>query len=607
MSTIEITELQAATTFAEGDLTLIRKNGENKDRKISQSNLIKSIGNPAVKGFMASSDEANKVTLNPSNGTIIDTYYDGMEISFISPFNSTGLVQVRIGSLPYKDILVLNSAASVELTNTTYIQAIYVAANDKFYQTNAATTQVFTNEYLAQGVVAGDNSLTTYTLNSAYGIPKTEYYNGMSISFTTDIASKGGVLVNIDGLGNKHLTDPAGDKIPNDLLANQVIFAIYDGTNFIKNLFSEEVPDAPELPADVFNEETGEIVFENVPEVNKLNLTVGNAGNDYTTITAAIKDLVDNFGEDGGNRLCTITLSNTYLWNEVVNLNGKNYSWITITTSGTINIAQNCYLYLSNSTINISGSYSDSNVDDMILNTTVPKTFCNIGGTSTVNFINFNLSTTNGLIKGNCNSYNLKNCTITNKDTTNKLDFIDVNYSGISTIKDTNITLIPRNNNTIDYSAFITNAGILTIDNLTVNSNSLNGNYFRVLNFIYNRNNITILNSNITVFGSGLTSNFSDTLVKTSNIRSLIPNVPAVTISYNARATLTDCNCSSVSNLGIDVASGSSVILENGDYRNGNVNNVANIVCNGEGTFIRKNTTVKGGISAINGGVITNS
>lgn len=605
MATTEITELQAATAFADGDLALIRKSGETKDRKISQSNLIKSIGNPAVKGFTATSNEANKVTLDPSNGTVIDTYYDGMEISFISPINSTGLVQVRIGALAYKDIFILNSAASVELTNTKYIQAIYSTTDNKFYQTNAATTQVFTNEYLATGVVANDNSTTTYTLTSAYGISKTQYYTGMSIIFTSDVASKGGVLVNIDGLGNKVLTDKADDKIANDLLVDQVILAIYDGTNFIKNLFSETVPEAPELPADAFDEQTGEIIPDNVPEVNKLNVTVGNAGNDYTSINAAIAGLVNNFGDDGGNRLCTINLSNTYVWNEIVTLNQKNYSWITIRANTEINIAVGCYLQLYQSSITVSGYFSDSNVNDKYLNTNLAKCFANISNKSNVIFSNFNLSTVNGLVGGNDGSYELNNCTITNKTTTDNILLIGLINQSPSSIKNTTINLYARDNNNVFNNYFIENSGPLTITNLTVNSYSTNGNYFKVSIFIYNSGPLTIYNSNINVSSMVLDSRYVNTYIENSTLRNIGNNTPAVNINSKATATLSTCIVNSQSNSSLYADSGANVTVNNGDYRNGNVANSANIVANGQGTYIRKDGNVAGGTSTTNGGIVT--
>lgn len=572
MATTEITELQAATAFADGDLALIRKSGETKDRKISQSNLIKSIGNPAVKGFTATSDEANKVTLDPSNSTVIDTYYDGMEISFLSPINSTGLVQVRIGALAYKDIFVLNSAASVELTTTTYIQAIYSTTDNKFYQTNAATTQVFTNDYVATGVVAGDNSTTTYTLTSAYGISKTEYYTGMSIIFTSDVASKGGVLVNIDGLGNKVLTDKAGDNIANDLLADQVILAIYDGTNFIKNLFSETVPEAPELPADAFDEETGEIIPDNVPDDNKVTVTVGNAGNTYTTINDAINDLVDNFGNDGGNRLCTINLSNTYVWNEALFIN-SNLSWITI-------IANNNSIDVNPVTIptiilinkNCSAPNIKGNLLYKIKSGTPTTTFCDCRGS--ISMLNAQL--------------------------TIDYDYSAVNHTWFKSPINSNITLTDV---TIDGGTTInSDGGICNINNIDMSS--LTGS------FIYGNLNGVITNLNTTQTANSSNTRIIDLRSTTSlvfNNCTIVSNKNGQTFNaYIAKGII--LNNTSVKGVGqcLLAQSGSEIVVNGGDYRHvDNSSDNQNIISTGIGSIIRLTNNPQGGTLATNNGIIS--
>lgn len=591
MATTEITELQAATAFADGDLALIRKSGETKDRKISQSNLIKSIGNPAVKGFTASSDEANKVTLDPSNGTVIDTYYDGMEISFISPINSTGLVQVRIGALAYKDIFVLNSAASVELTNTTYIQAIYSATNNKFFQTNAPTTQVFTNEYLATGVVAGDNSTTTYTLTSAYGISKTEYYTGMSIIFTSDVASKGGVLVNIDGLGNKVLTDKADDKIANDLLVDQVILAIYDGTNFIKNLFSETVPEAPELPADVFDEETGEIIQDNVPEDNKVTVTVGSAGNTYTTITAALTDLVNNYGKDGGNRLVTINLSNTYTWNERISIY-NNYSWITINSAATTNVTVTEMLNISKGgSINITGKYLQSNYQasgNFIYANTESNLVIKDAELTSPNQITLfgnitieNTTISNIANKGytpdyfrNSGPLNMKDVTFNYDGTGNTTGgFSTVKFSSTCNIENTTINSTLDSNKTCEFNS----NGIFNLTNFNINSKT--GIYS------YYDSSLNMTNCNVILTTNGTTADLR-----------------------RVKGTFTNCifRNTNINGVLFFAQEGSQITIDGGNYTyNGTTTNVNDIQSYGDGTIIRLKNNPVGGTRSGNNGIIT--
>lgn len=328
MATKQITDLGAAVTFDDGDLLLVRKTAEGIDKKIAQADFIKSFGNPAINGFTAISEAANKLTLTASNDVVVDTYYDGMTACFISDINSNGVVQIKVGTLAYKDFLQYGGTQSVVLSVNKYLEAIYIGDNTtgKWYQTNVAIPTVFTNEYTAVGAVAGNEQSTTYNLTSATvaigGTAKTQYYNGMSLLFTTDVASKGAVLLNVDGLGIKNLTDQDGDNIAFNLAAKETVMAIYDGTNFIKNLFAEKdkplPPINPELP---------------IPPENQIVINVG-ASQNLTSINDAILQLIESYGEDGGNRYATIQLGNDYVGNEelrVITLT----PWITIQSYNT--------------------------------------------------------------------------------------------------------------------------------------------------------------------------------------------------------------------------------------------------------------------------------
>ena len=321
MATKQITDLGATTEFIDGDLLLVRKTGEGIDKKIAQADFIKSFGNPAINGFTAASEAVNKLTLTASNDVVVDTYYDGMTACFISDIASNGLVQIKVGGLAYKDFIQYGSVQSVVLTINKYLEAIYVGDNatGKWYQTNVATPTIFTNEYLATGVVAIDEQSTTYTLNSAIGSSKTVYYNGMSLLFTTDVASKGAVLLNVDGLGLKNLTDQVGDNVSFDLAANETVMAIYNGTNFIKNLFSNK--DEPLPPVDP---------EQPIPPDHQEVINVG-PGLDIEEIMPAIAQLIESYGENGGNRFVTIQLNANYVGNEQILIQSLT-PWITIQT-----------------------------------------------------------------------------------------------------------------------------------------------------------------------------------------------------------------------------------------------------------------------------------
>lgn len=596
MATIEITELETATSFAAGDLALIRKSAETKDRKITQANLIKSIGNPAVKGFIASSDEANKVILNPSNGTVIDTYYDAMEITFIAPINSTGMVQIKIGTLPYKDLLILGTNTTAQLSNgASYVQAYYNQTEDKFYQTNSPTAQqAYSSFYIAEGVVAGDESTTTYNLTSSFGLTDQNYYAGMGIIFTADVASKGGVLVNIDGLGNKTLTDKVGDKIANDLQANQVILAIYDGNSFIKSYFSEEVPEAAELPAEAFNEE-GEIIPENIPEDNKLIVTVGNSGNTYTTLSGAIKDLIDNFGKDGGNRLVTINLSATYVWNERICLDNKDLSWITINASTVINVTVLEMLTMTRgSKLNLTGSYRQdtyaATTNYIYVNTDCELTIKNANLTSPNTFKNFSKLTMENVTFNNIPN---KGAVSSYFDSSSQTIFTNVTFN------------LDKTGNGVDngFRKIIIYGGNGSIwEGVTINSNyTASGavEFHNSQNFIMNNVNINcasvirFYNTNFSINNCNFTLTGTNThVLNLQNSSGLLKNV-------NVRQGL-----ASVTTI---ISEGSQVTIDGGNYIYDGVNSSANDVSvQQQGTIITLKNNPLGSFTTVLGAVIIN-
>lgn len=367
MANKQITDLDSAAEVDETDLLLVRKSGQGEDSSISVQNFITSTGLPGVSGFYQYDyDPLTKaILLKPSNSTLDIIPASGMRIDFRADNDIDGQAYVTFDDIDLYPLYQYNKDLSfipADINEGDYIESVLfidITDNVAVYQTNIPTTQIYTNDYIAEGVVAVDELSTSYTLTSAIGVLAQSYYTGMSLIFASDIESKGDVTVNVDGLGDKVLTDKAGDMIANNLLEDQVILARYNGTDFIKSYFSEDVPEAPEIPADAFDEE-GEIIINNVPDDNKIQVTVGTAGNDYLTILEALEDLDNNYGSDGGNRLATILLSDTYVWNQRIALLNKDYSWITIHSSNpiTTSVPSSIAITLSKSSINISGNYT---------------------------------------------------------------------------------------------------------------------------------------------------------------------------------------------------------------------------------------------------------
>lgn len=363
----QIIDLSSADSFNDGDLMLIRKSGMGVDRKITYADLIESIGNPAIDGYVATPDkeQENKIILKAANNAPVYKYYDGMKISFVSPIKSSGIVQIRIGNLGYKNLYRYKSDISISVEEKDYVEAVMIG--EHFYQVNDLKTvsTIYTNDYVVIfSEVANGGVLTDLTLVSAYGLRKQEYYNGMSIIFTCPIDTKGAVRVNIDGLGLKDLNDGDFDLIPNDLNKNQVILAIYDGMQFVKNKFTAINPIAPSLPPEAIDIETGQVIIDSVPASNIVNVSVGGSSS-IKTITQAIDSLIESYGVDGGNRQATINLLPAFVWTERVDLTKKDLSWVNIKTSTVIEVVlkSDAALYLNEGKIRIQGKFKITRFD----------------------------------------------------------------------------------------------------------------------------------------------------------------------------------------------------------------------------------------------------
>lgn len=89
-----------------------------------------------------------------------------------------------------------------------------------------------------QGIRQGKQQYAAGTLSGGvYAVTlapvATAYNQGMVLRFKADSANSGAVDVNVNGVGAKNLFTRAGAELAaNDILANQIVEAVYDGTNF---------------------------------------------------------------------------------------------------------------------------------------------------------------------------------------------------------------------------------------------------------------------------------------------------------------------------------------------------------------------------------------
>lgn len=281
MANKKITDLSQVSAFEAGDLTLIRKSGRADDTKIAFQDIVKSIGNPSVNGFTAVSTAANKITLTPANGGAeIDTYYDGMRISFISPIPTDGIVTVDIGALGDKELKIINTNDTAVLSQNDYVEAIYIgnALTGKFYQTNlkvksnqisdlTEVSSFTTGDFMSihKSGAIDDNKMSYNNLvkslgnSSVFGFNATSteankiiltpanggttidaYYEKMIVKFISPINTSGATYIKIGSLPEKQLYKINTSNF-STLTANTVVEAIYIGDKFYQTNIAESV------------------------------------------------------------------------------------------------------------------------------------------------------------------------------------------------------------------------------------------------------------------------------------------------------------------------------------------------------------------------------
>jgi hypothetical protein len=649
-------EIAATNDTDDTDLLLIWKASLGSTKTITQSNFIKSIGNTSVNGFTATSDTDNKVILTAANETVIDKYYNGMRISFISPIESDGTVQIKIGSLVYKDLFQYGTNETSILEENKYIEAVYIGNADtgKFYRTNISNLVGYTSEYKATGVISGDESTTTLTLISAIGTLKQSYYEAMILMFTSPVNSKGSVQVNVDGLGLKNLNEGEDDVIANNLYTGELITATYDGTQFIKHRSAVTNPPLP-IPDPTIEEDA-------LPEEYNLTVTVGTFGQ-FASIRDAINGLIRDFGDDGGNRKATIRLKTGFIIKEQLFFERCDYSWITLSSEDTTVQLDVSYITIKGLTTNNTYNFIFVNNGKSInLNLKLVKTgnFAfpqnQIGIISVKNqgeitltdskftgfLVNYIIRSDNSTI--NINDTVLEGVALTLPDNNSPrclrilsgsiLNINNVQINGAFNISlEIESTKVSINNFSItgannQYGIQIISAGSnITCDQINI-SNCVNG-------ISYNYNNIlTFKNTNISNCTIGIVGNSSQVTFLSSNIEtSTTSSARAIdiqgTVSWgiydstikgyasqviaiqgtSKNVTLTNCRViSPADSQGLVVTQGSEVNVAGGDYRTvTNQTLASNIIATGQGTIIRLTNSPIGGTTATSGAQIINN
>lgn len=649
----KITGLATATRFSAGDLMVVRKSDVGDDRKISYANVMRSIGNTAVKGFTAvQGEDVNKIILTPSTGVALDTYYDGMTISFVAPVTTTDVVQIKIAGLEYADFKNYSKVSTVALAQGEYVEAIFDDNDSKFYKTNnesqpnssteysvGGTVNIIelssmnalvkeryydgmvinfltkgdstanvtvkvdglaalplknqfsqqvnnlindqlvtasykalpnphfvsyivkdsyvTNDYIVSSTeITPDESSTTLNLTSADGAAKTRYYNAMSLIFTSPVDTKGVIYLNVDGLGNKILKDP--DELDDSLENGEAIVAIYDGTKFVKRMFTTTEQIAPPVVDPV-----------NPPPSNLVTVNVG-PDREIKNITNAIQALRKSYGDDGGNRICTILLDANFIWSEQVSIIGTiDLRWIIIKTTVRVNAAVQWQLMVIGD-----GASSPTITIDILDNKSYGNLFFPQGARSILtikdsSFVNSTRSRNTGFISGSYGILNMSNVTV---------DGLGAVITFTGTAKLTNCNFV---NCVQSFGLFSGAVDFTSVTYSPASGSETVGLEIKIATGQLNSCNITSgrpVAANVT--GSRVT--FVDCSVKA-------PDPGGV-------GTVTQC---------LAVSGGSDVTLSGGDYRStAGYAQQYNIHASGQGTYIRIQGSVLGGRIGTTGGVI---
>ena len=597
-------ELDRITAIDSTCLFLVNEPSEaanGNDRAINKTDLVKSIGSPGVQGFTAVESVANKLTLTASNNANVDTYYEGMIISFRSPIDSdlNTIVEVKIGNLPYKQLLESDDTGT-ELEEDAYYEFYYYTDNavGSFYRKNIPNSIVYTPDYKCVGVISNDETSTTYNLTTAFGTPKTVLYECMSVYFTPDIDSKGVVYLNIDGIGNKTLVDSADDPVPNAVKALDYMNATYDGVKFIKNRFDQGAPEVPPIPEAAYDEvdveqldpDNGEIIEvpeivivpANVPAVNKTEVTVA-PGGQFTTIRAAIQGLINDFGPTGSNKLCTITLASNFVWTERLYIQkGETLSWITINAPDQVKMQGNVTHFYQNYSLQppiISGNYRQIGSDFR------PIVYMD---NAFANFTNFNLIIDNdrGFCWANGSVIKLNNVTVLGG-----AFVIGRTTSGASTGTSESIDL------EINNSTF-TNQKIAGVSAAKSRISILNTTFNSTANTFY------IINTTSNLYLKDNEVIPPDYVINMNNCEITSASNPIYL--FGMRANLINCTVRRSSGNGVLANERSDVTISGGDYRASSTTATTDIVSTRYSIITLKNSPI-GGTSTSGGGTIINA
>lgn len=173
----------------------------------------------------SSGTDAYAITVSPA----IAGYVTGQQFSFYPATANTGAATLNVSGLGAKTIKKDKNTdlADNDIIVGQIVRVIYDGTN--FQVQSPIYGQVGQNGSALYAADAGASDTYVITLSP---IPAA-YATGMVIRFKANTKNTGAATVNVNGLGAKTIKkDQGADLSDNDIAANQIVEAIYDGTNF---------------------------------------------------------------------------------------------------------------------------------------------------------------------------------------------------------------------------------------------------------------------------------------------------------------------------------------------------------------------------------------
>lgn len=214
----------------------VSDSGATEPKKVSLANALPQEVRQGKQQYAAGtlSGGVYAVTLSP----VTTIYNAGMVVRFKADSSNSGAVDINVNGAGAKNLFTRAGAelAANDIVANQIVEAVYDGTN--FYVINtisaAQITAAHITETLRESVpqyAADGGTANTYavTLSPA----ATAYTAGMVVRFKAANANTGASTLNVNGVGAINLKKSNGGALQaNDIVANQLVEAVYDGTNF---------------------------------------------------------------------------------------------------------------------------------------------------------------------------------------------------------------------------------------------------------------------------------------------------------------------------------------------------------------------------------------